>query len=98
MPILCRGRASMDSIRLSAQDRKGLLEIYRHGDDPRARLRCHILLLFDDGLPWATIASVLFTSPATIARVKRDFLRRGASAAFGRPGGRPPLAAALAAL
>jgi putative transposase len=88
----------MDSIRLSEQDRKSLLELYRHGTEPRARLRCHILLLLDDGLPWVNIASVLFTSPATIARVKRDFLRRGASAAFGHPGGRPPLFAALAAL
>jgi hypothetical protein len=41
----------MDSIRLSEDDRKGLLEIYRHGADPRARLRCHILLLLDGGLP-----------------------------------------------
>jgi transposase len=88
----------MDSIRLSEHDRKGLLEIYRHGTDPRARLRCHILLLLDGGLPWSTIAGVLFTSPSTIARVKRDFLCRGASAAFGSPGGWPPLFAALAAL
>jgi putative transposase len=88
----------MDSIHLSEDDRKTLLEIYRHGTDPRVRLRCHILLLLDGGLPWATITSVLFTSPATIARVKRDFLRRGIAAAFSGPGGRPPLAAALAAL
>src|SRR5262245_49165198 len=98
MPIPRRGRASMDSIRLDEHDRKGLLEIYRHGTDPRARLCCHILLLLDSGLPWATIASVLFTSPSTIARAKRDFLHRGADAAFARPGGRPPLFAALAAL
>jgi putative transposase len=88
----------MDSIRLSEHDRKGLLEFYRHGDDPRARLRCHILLLLDCGLPWSTITLVLFTSPSTIARTKRDFLSRGIAAACSRPGGRPPLFAALAAL
>lgn len=75
-----------------------LLELYRHGDDPRARLRCHILLLLDDEFPWSTIAGVLFTSPPTIARTKRAFLSRGIDAAFACPGGRPPLLGFLATL
>jgi putative transposase len=88
----------MDSICLSEQDRKSLLELYRHDTDPHTRLRAHILLLLDDGLPWATITLVLFTSSSTIARTKRSFLDRGTDSVFGRPRGRRLWAWSLAEL
>src|SRR6516164_7645079 len=75
------------SIRLSAADRKTLLQVYRRGTDPEQRLRAHILLLLDDRIAWTLIGTVLFTSSTTINRWRRRFLREGvASITDQRPG------------
>jgi transposase len=78
----------MTEVRLSAADRQSLLGVYRGDPDPRVRLRAHILLLLADGHSWATVAAVLFTSPATIARWKGRFDTGGADAVRGKPRGR----------
>lgn len=72
------------SIQLSASDRKMLLAIYRQGTEPDERLRAHILLLLDTGLPWVMIASVLFTSTATINRWRRRYRAEGVAGIAGR--------------
>ena len=41
---------------LAPADRRELLDHYRRPIEPDARLRAHILLLLDDGHPWATSA------------------------------------------
>lgn len=73
------------SIRLGAAQRKAALAAVRKGTDPELRLRAHILLLLDDGRPWALIAAVLFTSTATINRWRRRFLDGGLDAVLARP-------------
>jgi transposase len=83
----------VSSIRLSDPDRKALLAHYRSAPDPQVRLRAHILLLLADGYAWATVAAVLFTSPATIARWRRRFGSGGVAAVLGRPRGRKRSAA-----
>jgi transposase len=83
----------MTSIPLTEDQRNTLLDHYRRDPDPQVRLRAHILLLLAAGYPWATIAAVLFTSPATIARWKRRFDAGGVDEVLGRPRGRPRSAA-----
>jgi putative transposase len=83
----------MTSIRLTSDDRHTLLEHYRRDPDPQVRLRAHLLLLLADGHTWGTIASVLFTSPDTIARWKGRFERGGVGEILGRPRGRKRSAA-----
>ncbi len=78
----------MTSIRLTRDQRNTLLDYYRRDPDPQVRLRAHILLLLADGYPWATIAAVLFTAPATIARWKKRFEHGGVDEVLGRPRGR----------
>jgi transposase len=73
------------SIRLRAAERKTALHAVRCGTDPEFRLRAHILLLLDDGHPWALIAAVLFTSSATINRWRRRFLAHGLESVLTRP-------------
>jgi transposase len=68
------------SIRLSAQERKILFEEVRRGIDPGRRLRAHILVLLNDGIPCNTIIAVLFTSTATINRWWQRYLAGGLSA------------------
>jgi hypothetical protein len=53
------------TIALSADERKALLDLYRHPCDPAVGRRAHILLLLGEGYPWDTIAAVLFTSAST---------------------------------
>ena len=77
------------SIRLSAPDRKALLVVYRRGTEPEPRLRAHILLLLDDGVAWTVIATVLFTSTATINRWRRRYLKEGVPGITGRRAGGP---------
>ena len=72
------------SIRLSATDRKTLLQVYRRGTDPEQRLRAHILLLLGDRVAWALIGTVLFTSSATINRWRRRFLQDGVASIAGQ--------------
>ena len=73
---------------LSPADRRELLDHYRRPVEPDTRLRAHILLLLDDGHPWATIRAVLFCSLGTISRWQRRFEKEGVDAVFGRPQGR----------
>src|SRR5262245_35833055 len=78
----------MSSIRLSPETRKALLYHYRRAADPQVRLRAHVLLLLADGHSWAAVASILYTSPDTIARWKSRFEEGGVDAVLGRPRGR----------
>jgi putative transposase len=73
------------SIRLRAAERKTALHVVRRGTDPEFRLRAHILLLLDDGQPWALIVAVLFTSSATINRWRQRFLAEGLDGVLSRP-------------
>jgi putative transposase len=79
----------MARIWLTAAERNALLGVYRSDPDPQARQRAHILLLPGDGHAWATIVTVLYTSPTTIARWKGRFDRGGVDEVFGRKRGRP---------
>jgi putative transposase len=72
------------SIRLSARDRKALLQLYRRGTDPEQRLRAHILLLLDDQMAWSMIAAALFTSTATINRWRRRYRKGGVATVTGQ--------------
>lgn len=78
------------TIALTTRERKALLHLYRHGADPQAARRAHILLLLGAGFPWAAVAAVLFTSPNTIARWQQRFLEGGTEALAGQPLGRRP--------
>src|SRR4051794_18033464 len=71
-------------IRLHPCDRPTPLWEGRRGTDPDRRLRAHVLLLLDDGPPWALIAAVLFTSSSTINRWRR-YLGGGLDAVLARP-------------
>ena len=71
------------SISLCPRDRKALLGLCRRSADPQVRLRAHILLLLDEGHPWALIAAVLFTSASTINRWRARFLAGGLGAVVG---------------
>jgi transposase len=81
------------SIRLTADERNTLLHHLRRDPDPQVRLRAHILLLLALGYSWATVTTVLFTSPDTIARWSRRFRRGGVDEVLGRPRGRARSAA-----
>lgn len=87
VPILGLGRP-VSRIRLTPAKRRELLDHYRSATEPDVRLRSHILLLLDDGYPWATIGAVLFCSLSTISRWKARFEIGGVDAVFGRPRGR----------
>jgi putative transposase len=76
------------TISLSTDERKALLDLYRHGSTPEIAHRAHILLLLGAGLPWDTIAAVLFTSTSTIARWQQRFQEGGPDALAGRRPGR----------
>jgi len=78
----------MTTIRLTSAERQTLLDHYRRSTDPNLRLRAHILLLLDDGHPWATVGAVLFCSLSTVSRWKRRFGAEGVDAVLGRPRGR----------
>jgi transposase len=78
----------MTSIRLTADERKELLELYRRHPDPRVGRRAHLLLLLAQGYTWATVAAVLFASPDTLARWRRRFESGGVGEVLGRPRGR----------
>jgi putative transposase len=77
------------TIVLAAQQRKTLLHLYRHAQDPQLSRRAHVLLLLADGYTWATIAAVLFVSTSTIARWQQRFRDAGLDGLAGqRPGRR----------
>jgi transposase len=68
------------SIRLSAHQRKVLLQEVRRGTDPERRLRAHVLLLLGDDWSWNLIVAVLFTSTSTINRWRKRYLAGGLAA------------------
>jgi transposase len=72
------------SIRLRPSERKIALNVVRRGTDPEHRLRAHLLLLLDDGHPWALIIAVLFTSTSTISRWRKRYLEGGLDAVLCR--------------
>jgi transposase len=77
------------SISLSPDQRATLLDRYRKNPLPEVRFRSHILLLPDDGLPWATVASLLFCSSRTIDRWVKRFAAEGTEGLGGHKPGRP---------
>ena len=78
------------TIVLVVEERKTLLDLYRHAKDPQLSRRAHILLLLAEGYTWATIAAVLFVSTSTIARWQQRFRDAGLDGLVGqRPGRRP---------
>jgi transposase len=68
------------SIRLSAQERKVLLQEVRRGSDPERRLRAHVVLLLGEDWSWNVIVAVLFTSTSTINRWRKRYLAGGVPA------------------
>lgn len=72
------------SIRLRPGERKTALHVVRRGTDPGHRLRAHMLLLLDDGHPWALIVAVLFTSTSTINRWRKRYRDGGLDAVLSR--------------
>jgi putative transposase len=78
------------TIVLSTQQRKTLLDLYRHAKDPDLSRRAHIVLLLAESYTWETIAAVLFTSTSTIARWQQRFRDADLESLTGqRPGRRP---------
>jgi putative transposase len=73
------------SIRLTAQQRKTALQIYRSGGDARVARRAHILLLLAAGRSYRQIMETLFASSDLVAGVKRRFLEEGLEAALAEP-------------
>lgn len=78
------------SIAPLTRQRKTLLHLYRHHNDPELRHRAHILLLLADGYTWQTIAAVLYTSTSTIARWQQRCHDSGLVALAGHKPGRRP--------
>jgi putative transposase len=74
------------SIHLLAAQRKTLLQVVKLSNTHEQRLRAHLLLLLDKGTPWATIATVLFTSSSTINRWRQRYLHGGLAAVLDAPG------------
>src|SRR5262249_43104816 len=50
------------SIRLTHQQRKALLGVYRSGSNPSVIHRAHVLLLLDDGISYRGIRAFLYVS------------------------------------
>lgn len=80
------------SIRLSAEERKALLQVYRSGGEARCARRAHILLLLDDGLSVREVREVTYASFDLINACVRRYGDGGVSAAVGtEPEERIPL-------
>jgi putative transposase len=77
------------SVTLDARQRRALLERYRKDPEPEVRFRSHILLLLDDGHPWATVGALLFCSSRTIDRWVKRFAEEGVEGLAGHKPGRP---------
>jgi len=76
------------SIRLTAEERKVLLQAYRSGDARVAR-RAHVLLLLDDGLSYRDVRTFLYASNDLIADCVRRFRAGGIHEAL-ESTGQPP--------
>jgi len=70
------------SIRLTPQERKRSLAIYRSGGDARVARRAHLLLLLDDGWSYREIVAVTYTSSDTLARLKARYQAGGLETAL----------------
>lgn len=79
------------ALTVKSAQRRALLDHYRHDPDPAVRQRAHIILMLTDGLPWATICTVLFCSSRTIARWQQRFQDEGVDGLLSRPCGAPTL-------
>ncbi|MDB5348858.1 MAG: transposase [Planctomycetota bacterium] len=77
------------TIDLSPARRTALLGRDRKHPVSEIRLRCHILLLLDDGHTWVTVASLLFCSSRTIDRQVKRFQAEGVEGVAGQKPGRP---------
>jgi transposase len=69
------------SIRLSAQERKTLLEVYR---DARIARRALVLLLLAEGWSYRGIGQAALASPTMIRAVKKDFTAGGVAGVLGQ--------------
>lgn len=68
------------SIRLTAQERKMLLQAYRSGADTRIARRAHVVLLRAEGRTWQDIKESLFCSGDLISRSLKIFADGGVAA------------------
>ena len=68
------------SIRLTPEERKWLLQVYRSGSDSRIARRAHVVLLRAEGLTWQQIKAVLFCSLDLIAQTLKMFGDGGVAA------------------
>lgn len=78
-----------DSITLSVEERKALLDHLRRSPCPELRLRAHIVLLLADGYTWAAVCAVLYCSSRTVARWKGRFAHGRLDALLGHKPGAP---------
>ena len=65
------------SIRLTAEERKVLMKVYRSGGDARLARRAHVLLLLDDGFSYRELGAILFASNDLVADSVRRFQEGG---------------------
>jgi putative transposase len=68
------------SIRLSAEQRKGLLKVYRGSEDAKAARKAHIVLLLADGWSYREVRVVAYASHDLIAQCVRRFEAGGVEA------------------
>jgi len=71
------------SIRLSANDRKTLIKVYRGSGPANVARRAHVLLLLAEGWSYRQIMSGLFASSELVASVRSRFERGGVAAVLG---------------
>lgn len=83
------------SIRLTAQERKMLLQAYRSGTDSRISRRAHVVLLRAEGLTWEQIRAVLFCSFDLISQTLKTFANGGVNALLESQAAQRPTAAWL---
>jgi transposase len=83
------------SVRLSNEERKMLLQVYRSGSNPRVARRAHVVLLRAEGLTWQQIKDVLFCSWDLIAQTLKAFATGGVAAVLESKGAQRPVPAWL---
>jgi hypothetical protein len=71
------------SIKLSAEQRKVLLEAYRCGKDARVARRAHIVLLAAEGWSYREVRAITFASYDLIRECVRAFGQGGSTAVLG---------------
>src|SRR5689334_5301176 len=74
-----------EHLRITARERRAVLEQYRNGANGRVRLRAHMLFLLADGYAGARIVGGLFCRTRTTVRWKRRGEEEGIQAALGAP-------------